>query len=101
MCSISGIFSTGDHSSELREVVQRMNRSQKHRGPDDQGIARCEFHGGEVLLGNTRLAILDPSTAGHQPMSDPATGNCITYNGETYNFRDLRKEIDHDSEPWL
>jgi asparagine synthase (glutamine-hydrolysing) len=78
-----------------------MNESQKHRGPDDQGIARCEFHGGEVLLGNTRLAIIDPSIAGHQPMRDPANGNCITYNGETYNFRDLLKEIDHDSEPWL
>ncbi|HEU4931068.1 MAG TPA: asparagine synthase (glutamine-hydrolyzing), partial [Pyrinomonadaceae bacterium] len=42
---------------------------------------------------NTRLAIIDTSTAGHQPMKDPVTGNWITYNGETYNFKDLRNEI--------
>ena len=90
MCSISGILK---FSSNLRDVVQRMNDAQKHRGPDDQGIGQCEFHGGEVLLGNTRLAIIDTSAAGHQPMNDPVTGNWITYNGETYNFKDLRDEI--------
>lgn len=95
MCSISGIFSLADPSSD---VVRRMNDAQKHRGPDDQGIAKCEFHGGEVLLGNTRLAIIDTSRAGHQPMHDPVTGNWITYNGETYNFQDLRHEI---SGPWV
>jgi asparagine synthase (glutamine-hydrolysing) len=78
-----------------------MNEAQKHRGPDDQGIVRCEFHGGEVVLGNTRLAIIDTSAAGHQPMNDPVTGNWITYNGETYNFKDLRHEIDQDPESWL
>ncbi len=70
-----------------------MNAAQKHRGPDDQGIAQC----GQVVLGNTRLAIIDVSTAGHQPMNDPVTGNWITYNGETYNFKDLRNEL---SGPW-
>lgn len=74
-----------------------MNEAQKHRGPDDQGIAKCEFHGGEVVLGNTRLAILDTTSAGHQPMNDPVTGNWITYNGETYNFKDLRNQI---GRPW-
>lgn len=90
MCSISGIFSTGDHSPD---VVRRMNDAQRHRGPDDQGIAKCVFDGGEVVLGNTRLAIIDTSSAGHQPMNDPITCNWITYNGETYNFKDLRNEI--------
>ena len=71
-----------------------MNDAQKHRGPDDQGIAEC----GRVVLGNTRLAIIDTSEAGHQPMNDPATGNWITYNGETYNFKDLRHDL---SGPWL
>jgi asparagine synthase (glutamine-hydrolysing) len=66
-----------------------MNDAQKHRGPDDQGVAHC----GEVVLGNTRLAIIDTSQAGHQPMNDPVTGNWITYNGETYNFKDLRDEL--------
>src|SRR4026208_421673 len=71
-----------------------MNRAQRHRGPDDQGVVEC----GEVVLGNTRLAIIDTSTAGHQPMNDPETGNWITYNGETYNFKDLRRELEN---PWI
>ncbi len=75
------------------DVVQRMNAAQAHRGPDDRGVARCESFGGEVVLGNTRLAIIDTSPAGHQPMKDPETGNWITYNGETYNFKELRREI--------
>src|SRR5215216_3945159 len=83
MCSISGVFA-GE-----RDAVVRMNKAQRHRGPDDQGIVRC----GDVVLGNTRLAIIDTSTAGHQPMCDRETGNYITYNGETYNFKELRREI--------
>ncbi len=86
MCSISGIFSTCG-ANEL--AVQRMNAAQRHRGPDDEGV----FQAGDVILGSTRLAVIDTSRAGHQPMDDPQTGNCITYNGETYNFKDLRKEL--------
>jgi asparagine synthase (glutamine-hydrolysing) len=71
-------------------IVTRMNAEQRHRGPDDQGVVRC---GAQVVLGNTRLAIIDTSAAGHQPMRDPVTGNWITYNGETYNFRELRREL--------
>ena len=73
----------------MRDVVVRMNEAQRHRGPDDQGVVNC----GQVVLGNTRLAIIDTSAAGHQPMNDPETGNWITYNGETYNFKELRREI--------
>ncbi|HET6973283.1 MAG TPA: asparagine synthase (glutamine-hydrolyzing) [Pyrinomonadaceae bacterium] len=88
MCSISGIL-----GRVSRDAVVRMNQAQRHRGPDDCGIASC----GAVLLGNTRLAIIDTSTAGHQPMNDPQTGNWITYNGETYNFKDLRHELDQEA----
>jgi asparagine synthase (glutamine-hydrolysing) len=84
MCSISGVLGVA------RDAVVRMNHAQQHRGPDDCGVASC----GGVHLGNTRLAIIDTSTAGHQPMNDPQTGNWITYNGETYNFKDLRHELD-------
>ena len=98
MCSISGILSLGQSSARLRDAVGRMNAAQKHRGPDDHGVATCTFPSGELILGNTRLAILDASSAGHQPMNDPRTGNWITYNGETYNFKDLRREI--GDEPW-
>ena len=90
MCSIAGIL-----GRVSRDAVVRMNHAQQHRGPDDCGIASCDG----VILGNTRLAIIDTSTAGHQPMNDPQTGNWITYNGETYNFKDLRRELDDD--PWV
>ncbi|HJP91869.1 MAG TPA: asparagine synthase (glutamine-hydrolyzing) [Pyrinomonadaceae bacterium] len=85
MCSISGIFG----ASASRDAVKRMNEAQKHRGPDDSGIAQV----GHAILGNTRLAIIDTTHAGHQPMTDPQTDNCLTYNGETYNFRELRREL--------
>jgi asparagine synthase (glutamine-hydrolysing) len=84
MCSISGIFGRAEPAA-----VVRMNNAQRHRGPDDCGVAQC----GDVVLGNTRLAIIDTSAAGHQPMNDPETGNWLTYNGETYNFKELRREL--------
>src|SRR5437763_7013261 len=90
MCSISGIFG----ASASRDIVERMNAAQKHRGPDGHGITEM----GHVVLGNTRLAIIDTTPAGHQPMTDPQTGNCLTYNGETYNFHELRRELGGD---WL
>jgi asparagine synthase (glutamine-hydrolysing) len=93
MCSISGIISTGRPAAEGVQVVERMNAKLRHRGPDDQGIWSVDIAGAAVSLGNTRLAIIDTSSAGHQPMLDPDTGNCITYNGETYNFKDLSETI--------
>src|SRR5215213_2826458 len=100
MCSISGILVVHPASEPARDAVLRMNHAQKHRGPDDHGVSSCTFQHGQVILGNTRLAIIDTSSAGHQPMNDPQAGNWITYNGETYNFRDLLRELDDDSEPW-
>lgn len=93
MCSISGIFSPA-RKSVPTDIVARMNAAQHHRGPDDQGMLECSS--ARVVLGNTRLAIIDTSPAGHQPMRDSETGNAITYNGEVYNFKDLRREIDSD-----
>jgi len=64
------------------------------RGPDDEGRARiCAADAGVWHLGARRLAILDLSAAGHQPMHDPATGNWVAHNGEIFNFRELRKEL--------
>lgn len=87
MCSISGVLSAS--FQDWTAVVERMNSALRHRGPDDHGIANC----GNAWLGNTRLAVIDTSPAGHQPMHDAATGNWITYNGETYNFKQLRHEL--------
>ena len=94
MCSISGILRrTRFGAGVANEAVERMNAAQQHRGPDDQGTWSRAFDEGEVSLGNTRLAIIDTSSAGHQPMLDPESGNCITYNGETYNFKELSDDL--------
>ena len=108
MCSISGIIQISKSRSqeELSTAVARMNAALHHRGPDDQGVvdiqaaASSPEHSINLSLGNTRLAIIDLSSAGHQPMHDPDTGNWITYNGETYNFRELRSELGDEFGPW-
>jgi asparagine synthase (glutamine-hydrolysing) len=96
MCSISGFLATDLRDKEL---VVRMNAAQSHRGPDDQGVWSLDLKRGSVALGNTRLAIIDTSSAGHQPMLDPQTGNCLTYNGETYNFDNLSEQICLNPQP--
>jgi asparagine synthase (glutamine-hydrolysing) len=73
-------------------TVTRMTRALAHRGPDDQGIwVDAE---GRIALGHRRLAIVDLSLAGHQPMASPAGRYVITFNGEIYNHADLRRELD-------
>src|SRR5215510_14040033 len=106
MCSISGIITGGKAQQGttelLRSAVQRMNAALRHRGPDDQGYAELSLKSAATFgcLGNTRLAILDTSIAGHQPMADPESGNWLSYNGETYNFQELRREIGDQFGPW-
>ena len=71
--------------------VRRMVSSIAHRGPDDSGLAVVD--NGKAILGNTRLAILDLSSAGHQPMRDESNGNVIVFNGEIYNHQEVRTAI--------
>ena len=103
MCSIAGLVQAGQSQDDSSIALERMNAALHHRGPDDAGqvnVAARSGHDFKVALGNTRLAIIDVSKAGHQPMHDPGTGNWITYNGETYNFRQLRREIGDEFGPW-
>jgi asparagine synthase (glutamine-hydrolysing) len=75
----------------------------KHRGPDDDGyriLSTPRETDGVATIANTRLAILDLSPAGHQPMHDPETGNWIVFNGEIYNHLAVRAEIGERSGPW-
>ncbi len=89
MCGIAGWV-----GSTLATPMEVLLQPMAHRGPDDQGVEHIiPSSGGEVVLGNRRLAILDLSPAGHMPMRDPATGNWITFNGEIYNFRELKQEL--------
>ena len=98
MCGIVGII--GLRASVPAELLERATRSLAHRGPDDSGTVILHDFAGEqadqeieIGLGNRRLAILDLSPLGHQPMNDPATGNWIVYNGEVYNFREVREKL--------
>ncbi len=96
MCGIAGIVVADRHEAEA--AIRRMVPAMVHRGPDDAGceLLPATFHGAEATaaFGFRRLAILDLSPAGHQPMIDAATGNCLVFNGEIYNFRGLREELE-------
>ena len=76
----------------LASCVERINTAQRHRGPD--GTGNWVADSSEVVFGHRRLAIIDLSEAGAQPMVDAATGCAITFNGEIYNFRELRRELE-------
>jgi len=95
MCGIFGIVG---HNARIPDgLVERGTNSLAHRGPDDSGtilLRDTSLGSTEIGLGNRRLAILDLSPLGHQPMTDPDTGNWIVYNGEIYNFRDVRAELE-------
>lgn len=87
MCGIVGFFGDFD-----KEAVSRANATQCHRGPDDTGDFFDVAAG--VGLGHLRLAILDLSPLGHQPMAAPDGSVVLTYNGEIYNFAALRAELE-------
>jgi asparagine synthase (glutamine-hydrolysing) len=93
MCGIAGIL-TAQPDLALTSALEAMRDSLRHRGPDDDGLAEVALpHGLRLGLAHTRLAILDVSSAGHQPMTDPETGSWIVYNGEVYNHRALRRHL--------
>ena len=97
MCGIFGII--GLNAPVPAELLERATQSLAHRGPDDGGTVILQDSAQEVIevgLGNRRLAILDLSPQGHQPMNDPATGNWIVYNGEVYNFREVRAKLERE-----
>ncbi|MHB8734303.1 MAG: asparagine synthase (glutamine-hydrolyzing) [Terriglobales bacterium] len=92
MCGIAAMM-CAEAPIAIHDRLQRMLQLQVHRGPDDGGIACIPVGNVTVGLGNRRLAILDLSPAGHQPMHNPNTGDILVYNGEIYNYRELRAEL--------
>ena len=97
VCGIVGIVT---RKADLApQVLERTTQSLTHRGPDDFGTIILRETAPEPLeigLGNRRLAILDLSPLGHQPMRDPETGNWIVYNGEIYNFAEVRQKLEKE-----
>jgi asparagine synthase (glutamine-hydrolysing) len=92
MCGIFGILASNGRVSQ--ETLNTAVGSLTHRGPDDYGTAIINTGHGDLGLAHTRLSIIDLSPLGHQPMFDSATGNCIVFNGEIYNFRELRSQLE-------
>ncbi len=90
MCGIAGSFSfEGAASDGDVAAVGRMIDGLRHRGPDGSGVTRC----GAVVLGHRRLSVIDLSADGRQPMANEDGTVWLTFNGEIYNFRDLRRRL--------
>src|SRR5262249_29433090 len=90
MCGISGLANWGN-----RETLARMTAIQAHRGPNDEGLWQHHSPGGSFFgLGSRRLSILDLSADGHMPMSNEDGTVWISHNGEIYNFKELRRELE-------
>jgi len=94
MCGLTGFIDFTRSTSEdaLREKVGMMAETLRHRGPDDDG-AWVDAEAG-VALGFRRLSIIDLSAQGHQPMASASNRHVIVFNGEVYNFRDLKGELE-------
>ncbi len=89
MCGIAGAFGAVDQ--RIANAVIAADAAQRHRGPNDNGLWR-DPRGG-VILAHRRLSILDLSPLGHQPMIDESSGVVLVFNGEIYNFPELRAEL--------
>lgn len=91
MCGIAGFLLAAPTSQRPADVIHRMTAVLEHRGPDDDGVWLDMGTG--VALGHRRLSILDLSPAGHQPMVSAGGRYVAAFNGEIYNFLDLRREL--------
>ncbi len=87
MCGVCGIVGTSEH-----DVIERMTLSLTHRGPDDDGVALFPRH--KLALGHRRLSVIDLSPKGRQPMSNEDGTVWLSFNGEIYNFRELKAGLD-------
>ena len=91
MCRIAGIIAHRLQPDEINEKVKTMCNTLQHGGPDDEGIfTDADRH---LVFGHRRLSIIDLSSNGHQPMADVQQKAWITFNGEIYNFRQLKDEL--------
>src|SRR5262249_44295267 len=94
MCGIAGFLdlSRATPCADLERTAARMADALRHRGPDDAGVWADSAAG--LALGPRRLCIIDPTPAGHQPMASACGRYVANYNGELYNFRALRRELE-------
>ena len=99
MCGITGFvdFSRNSTLSDLKVMTHVI----EHRGPDDVGTEWFDTNACSLGLGFRRLAIIDLSPLGHQPMHNPADGCWIVFNGEVYNFKEIRKELEGNGHAFI
>ena len=90
MCGIAGVFRYNKIVRPDIDLINRMNKIQEHRGPDDEGI----HSNNNCVLGHRRLAIIDLSKNGHQPFASDDGRLQLVYNGEIYNYIELRAELE-------
>ncbi|MBL7962246.1 MAG: asparagine synthase (glutamine-hydrolyzing) [Flavobacteriales bacterium] len=89
MCGIAGSYQLQEGAASDDRVAQAL-RAIAHRGPDDEGVYRS----GRTILGHRRLSVIDTSAAGHQPFTDEGGRYTIVFNGEVFNFKELRAELE-------
>jgi asparagine synthase (glutamine-hydrolysing) len=92
MCGIIGMFNTYDHPIDDINFTKGVEKLY-HRGPNDFGIEKIQNTGGVLRLGHTRLSIIDLSKAGHQPMYSQNNKFTIIFNGEIYNYKEIKIEL--------
>lgn len=92
MCGIAGFWTFGGAAAESKKFLTAMTDAIANRGPDDSGAWIDAERG--VALGQRRLSIIDLSPAGHQPMASHSQRYVVTYNGEIYNYRELRSQVE-------
>lgn len=93
MCGISGIYSTEGRIDEMRDLVGEIVKSQYRRGPDHQALDAVAGRRANLVVGSNRLSIIDLSPEANQPMWDTERRCCLVFNGEIYNYVELRKEL--------
>src|ERR1700721_2444336 len=91
MCRIAGVINPFLSINTLKVMAKEMCTILQHGGPDDEGVYCCERL--STVFGHRRLSIIDISAAGHQPMNYADGRYTISYNGEKYNYRELKEKI--------
>jgi asparagine synthase (glutamine-hydrolysing) len=96
MCGIAGFLTKKEFPEKAQEIISQMTQSLEHRGPDHQGTKVIPES--NIALGHRRLSIIDLSTSGHQPMTSNCQRYTLIFNGEIYNYQEIRQTLINEGE---